>query len=179
MKIRSVLLGLFGTICITLVGCSDPPVSTTDVTFQISSEGDFSINGTRLDYPISQSALESLIGPPSRTKNTPSHRNLVWDNLGFMTVHKPSPTGTLLKINFRLEGQFSDPDINPSRRFNGSIEVPAGTLNLNVPNIETDGYGFKELMGDNSVVTMDIGGVEVMLAGRPFRREFGHIAFLE
>jgi hypothetical protein len=48
---------------------------------------------------------------------------------------------------------------------------------LNVPNIQTYEYGFKEVMGDSRVVTMDVGGVEVMLAGRPFRREFGHIAF--
>jgi len=82
-------------------------------------------------------------------------------------------------IGFRLDGEFSKSDINTKRRFNGSIKMPApaGTLNQNVQNIDTDGYGFKEFMGDKRVVTMGIGGVEIMLAGYPFKREWGYIAF--
>jgi len=41
MKIRLFILSLFGAVCISFVGCSDPPVSTTAVTFRFHLRGIF------------------------------------------------------------------------------------------------------------------------------------------
>ena len=167
-----------------VVGCSDTsekPASKTMINFRIDATGQVWVNEQALQLPVRHATLEAILGIPSRTKNYTLFEvpftNYVWDHLGIMTVN--STSGRVEKINFMLFGDLADQDITPKSRFSGSIQLPSGVLVFD-DDVETEGLGFREFMNDANVIVQNVGGIELLVAGKQISRgrpDFAHITF--
>ncbi len=129
----------------------------------ISENGTLSLNGKKIQTPVHHSAIEAILGSPSKIINRQPYRDYIWDQLGVVTLNDQK--GKLIKLNLKLRGHMKEKVRDPKFRFNGSLTIPTGTIQFHPENVKTDKLGFQPFMGSNDVIIQNVGGVEIIIIG--------------